>query len=232
MTAPLPYDLETLDPEESGPLACLLDRIAVEGVPPVDGPAFARWLYGTIITQQERFHQLQADYRDYVDEHPDQQAIVPDAKTFYHATKPEAEKVAAVLREDKRVAQVAIQLEPNNGWMIVVVPGLADLHDLAGVAEIQDGTKPAVPIGKARALQPLKSPGQRDIGAGSGGGPQSPAAAPTRGVTAQVWAIADTCFVEKGHVDRPAIMALCAAAGINAATAGTQYSKWKKARGL
>jgi hypothetical protein len=60
--------------------------------------------------------------------------------------------------------------------------------------------------------------------------------APTGGVTARVWAIADPIYeaaTDKADwkAIRPLIMAACEDAGINKATAGTQYSKWKKTKG-
>jgi len=50
--------------------------------------------------------------------------------------------------------------------------------------------------------------------------------------TGKVWAIADKLFAEhNGMPPRDKIMAACTEAGINPATAATQYSKWKKSKG-
>ena len=49
--------------------------------------------------------------------------------------------------------------------------------------------------------------------------------------TGKVWAIADRLFTEhNGMPPRDKIMAACTEAGINPATAATQYSKWKKTK--
>jgi hypothetical protein len=50
--------------------------------------------------------------------------------------------------------------------------------------------------------------------------------------TGKVWVIADKLFAEhNGMPPRDKIMAACVEAGINPATAATQYSKWKKSKG-
>ncbi len=69
---------------------------------------------------------------------------------------------------------------------------------------------------------------------------------PTRGVTKQVWEIADSLIIKgvrstsmaAGRMAprdippaRPDVIAACVAACINPSTASTQYGKWRKARG-
>ena len=70
----------------------------------------------------------------------------------------------------------------------------------------------------------------------STGGSSSTPSAPKGGTTARVWVIADAVAEEQGTGDikalRAAIIATCEAEGINKSTAGTQYSKWKRAKGL
>lgn len=52
-----------------------------------------------------------------------------------------------------------------------------------------------------------------------------------KGVTGQVWEIADRLYAAAGNTmpDRKQVMEDCTAAGINSATAATQFAKWKKA---
>lgn len=223
-----PFDFDTLDLEEAGPFTVLLDDLATNGVPEDMRRRFAAWLESTVGKLLDERNEWRDMYKDLRDQHPEQ--VMPDAKTFYHPDKAAADAVLQELLLDPRVATGAVQLEPHNGWMVVLVPKLADLSNLAGHAEIQDGRRNPVPIGKAKA-KPLAtlsdSASKRASPAGDGAGK----AQPTKGATAQVWAIADTYANEKGRVDRAAIIGLCTAAGINPATAGTQYSKWKRERG-
>lgn len=69
---------------------------------------------------------------------------------------------------------------------------------------------------------------------------KAPEGAPSpKGATGRVWAIADECLAKAGHTDlnginlkdlRKSIIDACTSAGINEATAGTQWSKWKKSK--
>lgn len=222
-----PFDFDNFDPEEDGPLAVLLDDLVTNGLPEPMRRQFATWLEATVVKLCEARDEWKEMYQDLRDQYPEQ--VTPEATSFYHANKAAAEVVLQRLLLDPRVATGAVQLEPHNGWMVVVVPNPADLSDLAGAAEIQDGRKNPAPLGKAKpkplATLPDGAP-KRAQGVGDGSGK----APPTKGATAQVWAIADVYVNEKGRVDRAAIIGLCTAAGINPATAGTQYSKWKKER--
>lgn len=62
--------------------------------------------------------------------------------TAYYANKEQARDVAARLGEDPRVAVAKVELEPSNGWRIVLIPKPMDILDLAGegasVAEVRD----------------------------------------------------------------------------------------------
>jgi len=135
---------------------------------------------------------------------------------------------AAKYRPDV-VKSVSAELEPGQGWVAVLYTtgALPDAHD-AGF-EIRDQLVPFVP-GKTPAdwHNPVKVKAQR---VSTGDGSSEPRAAPEKGVTAKVWVIADRVFADKG-LDRGAIIAACEAEGINTSTAATQYSKWKKAKGL
>lgn len=221
------FDLD-IDIEETGPLTVLLDDIAQNGVPAELGRAFAAWLGKHIEDLQDTRDEWKSCYKDLKDEHPDQVAVLPEASSFYHAEKAGAEAVLAELLADPRVAAGAVQLQPYNGWMVVVTPGFADLSDLAGRAEVQDGKRRPGPSGKAGPALPATAPDGASGGRpGASDGTARPA--PTKGATAQVWAIADA-VVKQGGWTRASIIAACTAAGINPATAGTQFSKWKKER--
>lgn len=61
--------------------------------------------------------------------------------------------------------------------------------------------------------------------------PGAPPEAPKAGsTTGKVWEIATRICPPGAAIDRTAIIAACKEAGINEATAATQYSKWKRAR--
>lgn len=147
---------------------------------------------------------------------------------YYHANESRARTAADELAKDPRVARALWQFVPYNGWVVVLVPRRMDLSDLADQAEIQDGTYRKPPVEKKRPIPVRDSAVGGATRAGGGGGGAQPGSPPTKGATAKVWEIADGV----GKADRAAIIAACVAAGINIATAGTQYSKWKKARGL
>ena len=147
---------------------------------------------------------------------------------FYHPSKEAAGEAAGRLAQDPRVAKTAVQFEPYNGWMVVLIPALQDLTDLADRAEVQDGRQRPPPVAKKRPIPLADMPGHGGKGRPAGEGAQGGGEAPVRGATAKVWGIAD----EVGKADRNAIIAACVAQGINPSTAATQYSKWKKARGF
>lgn len=225
----LSHHLQDLNVEETGPLACLLDHIQANGVSKEDARLFATWLEKTVDGLKDARNEYKELYQDLKDEHPEQ---LPPQGPLYHPTKEAAQAAAEVLAADPRVMSVRMQLEPYNGWVVQVLAKPADLSDLINIADVIDGRERPGRNGKVRPIPartaPDVAPKPRPMGDGGQGG----GSAPVRGVTAQVWGIADSVLNEKGAADRAAVMALCAAAGINAATAGTQYSKWKKARGL
>lgn len=57
---------------------------------------------------------------------------------------------------------------------------------------------------------------------------------PMKGITALVWKIADDLYSKNGNVlpNRHIFIEMCTARGINQATAGTQFAKWKKSKGI
>jgi hypothetical protein len=219
--------MEGADLEESGPLTAMLDRLAVEGVAATEGRAFATWLELAFESLRAERDDWKEQYKDLKDQHPDQLPVT--AAGFYHVKKEGAQAVLAQLLTDPRVADGMVQLEPGNGWMVVVVPKPADLADLAHLAEVQDGQRRPAPTGKVKPFRTapdsaVKGPSGAKAGGGEG-------TAPVKGATALVWSIADRVVKDMGKVDRAAIITACTAQGINAATAGTQYSKWKRAKG-
>lgn len=223
------YQLQDLDLEEDGPFRAFLDVVSETGVAKEDARLFATWLETTVFGLLEKLHTVTSDFREYCDEHPAVQ--IPQAQSFYFSQKEAASGLLAELRLLPGVADGAVQLEPGNGWMVVLVPGPADLSHLSHLAEIQDGRKRLAPVGKAKPFGAIPAPDKPVKGASPSSRGGGEGTAPVKGATALVWAIADTYVNEKGRVDRTAIIGLCTAAGINVSTAGTQYAKWKKTRG-
>jgi len=144
----------------------------------------------------------------------------------YHEKKEAAQAAATELEQDPRIASARVAFEPYNGWVVVLIPRFVDCSDLLDRAEVHDGVRRADPARRRPTPLPRETPrakgGSGDVGGGGG-----PVAAPSKGATARVWQIADSM----PGADRKAIIAACIAAGINEATAGTQFSKWRKARG-
>lgn len=57
---------------------------------------------------------------------------------MYHPTKEKALAAGdALMEQDDRIAYVKAELEPFNGWRLVVVPRVYDIMEHAGVAEIR-----------------------------------------------------------------------------------------------
>ena len=147
--------------------------------------------------------------------------------TFYHPTKGAAQEVADRIELDHAdVDYCKVELEPNNGWVVVAVPKVRDIFDLADRCEVRhpNGKRlSARPTSYKRIAQPSAPKAVRE--------PGEPGQAPTKGATGRVWEIADKVTAEKGGtIDRGAIIAACEAAGINPATAATQFSRWKRTR--
>jgi hypothetical protein len=211
------------DIEESGCRTAFLDSFVADGIPAGERRRFAGWLEAQLERLIGAREQLKQDFSAYCDENPVPQTILPEAATFYLPNREAAQARVELLRADPRIADTAIQLEPDNGWVVVLIPAPADLSDLVGVAEIQDGRKNPTPVGKRRAVSPKPAP-DKPLKAQAAG--EGQAQAPSKGVTARVWEIA--AGIPSG--DRAKIIAACVAEGINASTAATQYSKWKKAQ--
>lgn len=145
----------------------------------------------------------------------------------YFESKPLAQAALGRLFDDgdRRILTGDVQFEPNKGFVVVLVTVAGvDTSDFAAAGwdiqpwKAERDTQPT-PSGAPKAPRPPKDPSD------------SAPSAPVKGATAKVWEIADGYVAEKGPINRSEIIARCKQAGINAATAATQYSKWKKARG-
>ena len=148
--------------------------------------------------------------------------------TYYYRTKQEALAAGAKYEE---YFDVYSAMEPYNGHVIKLIPKsievlkfpLADLLeecelDLTKFGLIRKPPADRVTVPRMEQQQKSRAPAE--------GGKPSPS-----GATGKVWLIADRVYGQSG-LDRKAIIDACIAEGINPATAGTQYSKWKKAKGL
>lgn len=159
--------------------------------------------------------------------------------TYYYPTKNAALDAGTIYEGHW---YVSAELCSYNGWVLVLRPRTLEvlnwpLAPLMEVAEIEFTKRlrkrpaeyrPAPPVAKVRPRPIADSPGHGGKARPAGEGAKGGGAAPVRGATAKVWEIADGV----GKADRNAIIQACVAQGINPSTAATQYSKWKKARGL
>lgn len=139
----------------------------------------------------------------------------------------EADRIKAVYGD--RIRHTKIELEPNNGWVIVLFSDTPhDLDELSDKFEIRDGVKRPKPEYRVRTVEPVADkPAKREA---------ATVGTPAKGATARVWVIADAYLAKLGRAlgkeDRAEIIKQCEDAGINVATAATQYSKWKRTKGL
>lgn len=148
----------------------------------------------------------------------------------YFESKPLAQAALGRLFDsgDQRILTGDTQFEPNKGFVVVlVVSASANVDDLRTAGwDIQPwkAERDAQPQGRSSSQAPKPPKPERSPSDAS-------PSAPTKGATARVWEIADGYLAEKGAINRSEIIAACEAGGIHPATAATQYSKWKKARG-
>ena len=152
--------------------------------------------------------------------------------TYYYRTKQEALAAGAKYEE---YFDVYSAMEPYNGHVIKLIPKsievlklpLADLLEECELDLTKFGLIRKPPADRVRVprLEQQQQQQQKSRAPAEGGKP-SPS-----GATGKVWLIADRVYGQSG-LDRKAIIDACIAEGINPATAGTQYSKWKKAKGL
>lgn len=155
---------------------------------------------------------------------------VGDTRRFYH-NRPMAMNFAndGQLRWAEQVYSATAQFEPQHGFVAV----LFSEHNIpeAWAAGYEVRTSALVPsktpedwaAGRVGARRAAKS-------APGGSTPAPEGAAPVRGATARVWAIADQVGAA-GRGDRAKVIAACVAEGINPATAATQWSKYANSKG-
>ena len=148
--------------------------------------------------------------------------------TYYHPSKAAALESARDLEALGFSARIG--LAPYNGWVIILTPLTKAVFDqplgpLLDRAEIDLSSYALLARRPADYKRPPQVEQQKSRAPAEGGKP-SPS-----GATGKVWLIADRVYGQSG-LDRKAIIDACIAEGINPATAGTQYSKWKKAKGL
>ena len=209
---------------DSGTFQAFLDQMVETGLPDQSRRAFATWLETTVGDLQSAVEELK-------ERTPEEVPVVEGP--YFLPSKEAAQARAAQLRRDPRVRDTLVQMEAYNGWVVVVYPAFCDLSDLVGIAEVQDGQKRQIPGGKALPDRLPTAPDNGGKAGRAGDGKAQGGAAPTKGVTARVWEIAAEVTAAKGGmIDRAAIVNACKAVGINEATAATQYSKWKKAKGV
>lgn len=156
----------------------------------------------------------------------------PTEKTYY-PNRPLARTAANRAQEtyiDQGAYSATVEFEPDKGFVVVLytennIPAaweegfeVRTREDLAR----REPTPANWPMGQ-----------KKPSGSGVDKGSTSPQA-PSKGATARVWAIADDLH-EKGPItraDRHKVIQACVDAGINKATASTQWSKWAKSKGL
>lgn len=132
---------------------------------------------------------------------------------------------------DQGAYSAVVQFEPGRGFVAVLLAenNIPDAWDDGFEVQTKHFVKEKTPADWAEKKKPATS-------TVSTGAASSTPSAPKGGTTARVWAIADAVVEEKGAGDikalRATIIATCEAEGINKSTAGTQYSKWKRAKGL
>lgn len=151
--------------------------------------------------------------------------------TYYHPSRDAAQTVAdEIMRTDDRVAHARPELEPDNGWVVVVQPRVLDITDLGDRFEVRhpNGTKLShAPANKVR----YKPPAAKAKSSGSAnGGPTRPSG----GITARVHAIGDKLKAEgklNSRADRKVFAGACKAEGIADGTIGVQVGKWFKNNG-
>lgn len=59
--------------------------------------------------------------------------------TYYYASKEEAKRVAESL-DDDRILYTKVELEPSNGWVVVIVPRPVNLTEYGDRFEVRDQT--------------------------------------------------------------------------------------------
>jgi hypothetical protein len=155
-----------------------------------------------------------------------------DSRTYY-PNKPLAQTAANRGQkefEDQGVFSAVAQFVPDKGYVAVLFSEKNIPEAWEGGFEVRTteemNSKAATPSDWAspKKAKPAASPASP-----SGAATPSP-----KGATGKVWEIASAMHAETPlqRSDRPRVIAACEEAGINKATAATQWSKWAKANGV
>lgn len=153
--------------------------------------------------------------------------------TYYYPNRETAQAEAdAIALADDRIAATKCELVENNGWVIVAFPKVIDITDLAARVEVRHPAGHRLTPSPSEKRQPSSRVQAAALAQDAGA---AGVVVPRTGSTARVHVIADQLLASgafKSKADRGAIIAACVAEGINPATAGTQYSRWIRAKGL
>lgn len=70
----------------------------------------------------------------------------------YFTSKPDAIALANKMAEDPRISYTSVEMEPYNGWTVIVVPRLVDVSDLHADVEVRSpaGHRVNQPFGSKR----------------------------------------------------------------------------------
>lgn len=141
--------------------------------------------------------------------------------TYYKSEALAQAEAQRILEADDRLLWAKAELEPYNGWVVVVAAKPRPLDDLADLGYEVDvngrrtrdpNKKRPTPIAAARPVGTDGAPVRSEPKVG--------------GVSQRVWQL---CRDLGG--DRKQVIAAAVAEGINDKTAATQYSRWKRAEG-
>lgn len=150
-------------------------------------------------------------------------------RRLYHKNRQLANQMADAGQEKYESAYSATaHLEPGHGFVAV-------LFSLVNIPEANEAGYEVFLRDHLPSLTPADwaSPKKPKPVATAGGGSSAPSR-PGGGATAQVHAVADglkEAGTVTGRADRNKVIDACIAAGINKATAATQYARWAKIQG-
>lgn len=124
------------------------------------------------------------------------------------------------------VYSVTVQYEPNHGFVAI----LYAYHSVPEIREAGYEIKTPEDLAATETAPANWAAPQRPSTGSGGGSARDLGAAPVRGATARVWAIADEVGAQS-RADRQKVIDACVAEGINKSTAATQWSKYAKSKG-
>lgn len=146
----------------------------------------------------------------------------------YYKNRPLAQQYANLGQQtwSDTVYSASAQFEPNFGYVAV----LHAYHNVPDAwAQGYEVQTPQTVSATSKTPDDWADPRRPSLTA-KGGNTQEGPAAPVRGATARVWAIADEVGASS-RADRGKVIAACTAEGINPSTAATQWSKYAKSKG-